>query len=264
MALNGLFVMLKSVFCMNEMTKKFLLIDNSNTRTKFMFAVDGKLQQLRLILPTKNITASELESLLRDYEFSCAVISSVVPSVAKIFEEVLSCPIHFVTYESPMELAFDYPAASSLGADRVANCMAAIEYGRFPCVVIDAGTAVTFDVVKCIDNKPTFCGGAISPGLSSYTSYLHQRTALLPQVDTTGSVYAIAQNTRDAIRSGAVLGFVGMVREIVNRIQEELGKTVHIVLTGGDAALIQRELYPDSIMVPNLTFHGLLQVANRL
>ena len=128
--------------------------------------------------------------------------------------------------------------------------------------MVDFGTAVTFDVVSA---RGDYVGGVIAPGLEAMTSFLYDRTALLPKLSLREPVAAIGKTTRDAMMSGAVFGYRGLVREILTRVRLENfpRRKSKIVATGGYAQLIARELPEISAVHPNLTLEGLRIIANR-
>jgi type III pantothenate kinase len=134
-------------------------------------------------------------------------------------------------------------------------------YGS-PAIVVDFGTAVTFDVVSAASD---YVGGVIAPGLEVMTNYLYQRTALLPKLTLREPPRAIGKTTRDAMMSGAVFGYRGLVREILRHLTAENfpKKKPHLVATGGYARLIARKLPEIEAVHPNLTLEGLRLVANR-
>jgi type III pantothenate kinase len=127
-----------------------------------------------------------------------------------------------------------------------------------PAVVVDSGTAVTFDVVSA---APAYCGGVIAPGLGAMTSYLAQKTALLPEIVLAEPTTAIGKSTVHAMQVGAVIGYRGLVREILARICAELPGRPVIIATGGDAELIARGIPEIDAVDPELTLEGLRQVA---
>jgi len=155
----------------------------------------------------------------------------------------------------------DYPQPNTIGADRLANAAAVAQlYGR-PAIVVDFGTAVTFDVVSASGD---YVGGVIAPGLEAMTSFLYQRTALLPKLTLHEPVSAIGRTTRSAMMAGAVYGYRGLVREIIARIRAESfprGK-VRVVATGGYAHLIARQLPEIEEVHDGLTLEGLRLIAN--
>ena len=131
-----------------------------------------------------------------------------------------------------------------------------------PAIVVDFGTAVTFDVVSAVGN---YVGGVIAPGLEAMTSFLYQRTALLPKLTLREPASAIGKTTRGAMMSGAIYGYRGLVREIIARIRAESfpRAKVRVVATGGYAHLIARRLPEIEAVHPGLTLEGLRLVANR-
>ncbi len=249
---------------MNNFQESVLLIDNSNTRTKLLLVSDEICESGLVYIPTAELTTSTLRNAVQGMLFSRAVVSCVVPEKRQLFQEVLGEACYFLSAESPCGMDFEYEPLSSLGADRVANALAAAEYGCFPCVAVDAGTAITFDVVVQQGAKKVYKGGAIAPGLRAFTDYLHRCTARLPEVRAEVPGRVIAQNTVDALKSGAIYGFCGLVKEMIARIEHELGTTVHVLLTGGDAELIRHVSDADFEVDPLLTLRGLLSVARHI
>ena len=159
-------------------------------------------------------------------------------------------------------VGIDYPAPQSIGADRLANAAAVAQLYGYPAIVVDFGTAVTFDVVSA---RGDYVGGVIAPGLEAMTSFLYDRTALLPKLSLREPVRAIGKTTRDAMLSGAVFGYRGLVREILVRVGRESfsrGKP-RVIATGGYAQLIARKLPEIEAVHPNLTLEGLRIIANR-
>ena len=158
-------------------------------------------------------------------------------------------------------VGIDYPKAQSIGADRLANATAVAELFGFPAIVVDFGTAVTFDIIS---ERRTYVGGVIAPGLEAITNFLYQRTALLPRISLKEPRRAVGKSTIEAMLSGAVFGYRGLVREILARIKAEQfpHKKVYVVATGGYARLIGGRLPEISIIRPHLTLEGLRIVAN--
>ena len=154
-----------------------------------------------------------------------------------------------------------YQPASDVGADRIVNVLAAVELFKADSIVVDFGTAVTFDIVSAQRN---YIGGVIAPGLESMTSFLYQHTALLPKLSLKEPRSTVGRSTIDAMRSGAVIGYRGLVREIIARIKAERfpREKVHVIATGGYADLIAARLREIDAVHPNLTLEGLRIVAN--
>src|SRR5213082_3706039 len=158
-------------------------------------------------------------------------------------------------------VGIDYPAPETIGADRLANAAAVAALYGCPAIVVDFGTAVTFDIVSA---QRKYVGGVIAPGLESMTNFLYQRTALLPKLSLREPRSAVGKSTIEAMRSGAVIGYRGLVREIIARIKAERfrGKKVHVIATGGYADLIAARLREIDAVHPNLTLEGLRIAGN--
>ena len=240
----------------------WLLVDNSNTRTKFALANAATLLEARAWLPTAEISPARLEEKLAGLEFEGTLLCSVVPEKARMLRDhlVKFGPVHPLTWRSEMGLTIDYPNPEQIGADRLANAIGVAARHGAPAIVIDFGTAVTFDVVAA---GPAYCGGVIAPGLGAMQDYLGRRTALLPQIELEEPASAIGKSTVEAMRAGAVFGYRGLVREIVARLRAEMGGEPKIVATGGDAALIARGLPEIGAVDPDLTLEGLRLAAIR-
>ena len=239
---------------------KLLLVDNSNTRTKFTLAEEDKALCDTFWIPTNEINRASLEEKLSGIHFDAALVCSVVPEKRAILEAYLGSlvPFHRLTHESPLGLEIDYPNPASIGADRLANAVGVVARHGAAAVVIEFGTAVTFDVVSA---APAYCGGVIAPGLGAMTEYLGRRTALLPTFEMAEPPSAIGKSTAGAMQSGAVIGYRGLVKEILAEIRRELNEDIHAVATGGDAALISRGVPEIEHVDPDLTLHGLRIVA---
>ena len=234
-----------------------LLIDNSNTRTKFALASGNSIAEWRAVIPTAELSTQTISEALSDITFEKATICSVVPKAAELLEEALGVPSHRISCHSEMPIRIDYPKPEQIGADRLANTVAAIAQFGGPSIVIDFGTAVTFDVAN---SEGDYLGGAIAPGTASLRDYLHRRTALLPAIQLSEPESAIGKSTEDAMQIGAVIGYRGLIREILSSIKEELGGEPQIIATGGDAALISAGMPEIAHLCPDLTLQGILTI----
>lgn len=241
----------------------WLLIDNSNTRTKLALGNADRLLPWRAVLPTAEISLESLEGLLREVSFDAVIVCSVVPAKAAVLKSYFDgkSPLHFLDAKSPLGMAVDYPQPSQIGADRLANAAGVLSRHGAPAIIIDFGTAVTFDVISA---EPAYCGGVIAPGLGAMSGYLPQKTALLPVIELAEPASAIGKSTVHAMQVGAVFGYRGLVKEILARICEELPGDPRIVATGGDAALIAQGVPQIVAVDQDLTLDGLRQVAGRV
>jgi type III pantothenate kinase len=167
-----------------------------------------------------------------------------------------------VSHKIALGVGIDYPRPETIGADRLANATAVVTLYGSPAVVVDFGTAVTFDVISRAGN---YVGGVIAPGLNAMTDYLHRRTALLPRVKLREPRHAVGRSTAEAMRSGAVHGYRGLVAEILRQILKEIGsvRPAHLIATGGDAKLIAGRSRLFSTISPTLTLEGLRLIGCR-
>ena len=240
----------------------YLLVDISNSYVKLAFASRQRIGKPAR-LPTSKLSAAALRRILRRRKVETIVVSSVVPKKNNaIVAGADSARVLFLTPKLDLGVGIDYPAPRSIGADRLANAAAVSQLYGYPAIVVDFGTAVTFDVVSAGGD---YVGGVIAPGLEAMTSFLYQRTALLPKLTLHEPKRAIGKTTRDAMMSGAVLGYRGLVREILLRLTAENfpRKKPRLIATGGYAQLIARKLPEIEAVHPNLTLEGLRLIANR-
>jgi type III pantothenate kinase len=243
-------------------TIDYLLVDISNSYTKLAFATARRLAK-PIRHPTNDLTVALLRRILRGRTVKTIVVSSVVPRTNKLITAAAgSSRLLFLSPQLDLGVGIDYPTPRSIGADRLANAAAVAQLYGCPAIVVDFGTAVTFDVVSA---RGDYVGGVIAPGLEAMTSFLYDRTALLPKLTLREPARAIGKTTREAMMSGAIFGYRGLVREILIRVNLENfgGRKPRIIATGGYAQLIARELPEIDAVHPNLTLEGLRIVANR-
>ena len=234
---------------------EFLLIDNSNSFTKFALSTRETIGPVRK-LRTAELDAISLRRILRGWRFARIVMCSVVPEKSALISQCLDgLPLHLVSHRSKLGVGIQYPRPRSIGADRLANAASAAAFHGTLCVVVDFGTAVTFDILS---SAKKYIGGVIAPGLEAMTDYLHQRTALLPKITLLEPPGPIGKSTRHAMLAGAVYGYRGLVREILAEIRGKLGvKKMKVVATGGYATLIAAGVREISTVHENLTLEGL-------
>ncbi len=254
---------------MEHRTLSTLLVDNSNTRTKF-FLWEGEMtaEPVCASLPTAELSVEGIRTLLasRGWSYETTLICSVVPQAVPVITEAVGGEVRLLGADSPMNIVVDYPKPETLGADRIANVIAAASFAPLPCVVMDFGTAVTFDVlVPAAEDggKPRFIGGVIAPGLGAMAQYLARNTALLPALEPQKPLHAIGRSTEEALHAGSCHGYCGLVRGILASIEAELGEKPCLVATGGDAGLLKSWLPDIDCVCPHLTFAGLALVADQ-
>ncbi|HEX7364195.1 MAG TPA: type III pantothenate kinase [Dehalococcoidia bacterium] len=187
-----------------------------------------------------------------------AIMCSVVPPLSGVFQEMCRRYLKVTPLmvesgvKTGVRIAMDNPR--EVGADRIVNAVAAHQLYGGPVIVIDLGTATTFDAVS---KEGDYLGGAIAPGIAIATEALFSRTAVLPRVELTHPKRAIGRNTVAAMQSGIVFGYAGLIEGIVTRIQKELGVKAKVVATGGYSELLARETSAIEEVNPDLTLIGL-------
>lgn len=185
----------------------------------------------------------------------CSVVPRVTPKVRSTIHSSWKLRAIELTPKTLCGVGIDYPKPNTIGPDRLANAVAARYHLGAPSVVVDFGTAVTFDVV---DARGNYVGGIIAPGLAAMTDYLHEKTALLPRIKIREIKSPIGKSTEHAMLVGAVHGYRGLVRELINELKRELKvKRLPVVATGGYAKLIAAKLPEISAVEMNLTLEGL-------
>jgi type III pantothenate kinase len=185
----------------------------------------------------------------------CSVVPKATPAVKRYVHQEWGLECLELNPATVRGVGIRYPKPWSIGPDRLANAVAArIRFGA-PALVVDFGTAVTFDVV---DRRGDYVGGIIAPGLAAMTDYLHEKTALLPRIRIREVRTAIGKSTEQAMLIGAVHGYRGLVRELIAELKRELkARRLPVVATGGYANLIAAGLPEISAVEPNLTLEGL-------
>ncbi|MDP4849719.1 MAG: type III pantothenate kinase [Verrucomicrobiales bacterium] len=238
----------------------YLLINNNNTRTKFALASGDELLEHRSIA-SRDVTVAAVTALVADWDYDRVVLASVVPAnIPDLLASQAGKKVVELSHRIPLGVAEDLSDPTKIGADRLANAVAVAQRQiDGPVIVVDFGTAVTFDI---IDRRPAYIGGVIAPGLDAMRHYLHQKTALLPEIDLARPDTAIGKTTVHAMQSGAFHGYRGLVKEILHQIENEMGEPAKVIATGGYAGLIAEGLPVISSVEPYLTMQGLLHVAH--
>jgi len=239
----------------------YLLVDVSNSYTKLAFASTKRIST-PVRIATNKLSSSIFSRFLGQRTVRKVVVSSVVPKKNRMISKAAGkTGVLWLNSTVKLGVGIDYPAPETIGADRLANAAAVAALYGCPAIVVDFGTAVTFDIVSA---RRSYIGGVIAPGLEAVTNFLYQRTALLPKLSLKEPRRAIGRSTIDAMLSGAVFGYRGLVREILARIRAEQfssGK-LHVVATGGYARLISAHLPEITAVRAQLTLEGLRIMAN--
>jgi len=243
--------------------RDYLLIDISNSYAKLAFASTRRVSAPTRIA-TDELSSGVIARFLRKRNVGKVVVSSVVPAKnSAILKAAAKADVLWLNWKLKLGIEIDYPKPQSIGADRLANAAAVTALYGYPAVVVDFGTAVTFDIVSV---RRAYVGGVIAPGLEAMTNFLYQRTALLPKLSLKEPRRATGKSTIEAMLSGAVFGYRGLVREILAQIKAEQfpsrRRGICVVATGGYARLIARRLPEIDVVHPNLTLDGLRIAAN--
>lgn len=239
-----------------------LLLDIGNTHTHVGLAGARGIRRhadLRTAGWRSGAAAKELAAFVGSARVDGCCLCSVVPSVtARVERRVKQMGVPSVlrlTHQTLRGVGIRYPRPETIGPDRLSNALAVRVRHGAPAVVVDFGTAVTFDVV---DAAGCYAGGVIAPGLSLMTDYLHEKTALLPRIEIRDVTSSIGKSTEEAMRIGAVHGYRGLVRELLTRLRAELGPgPIPVIATGGYARLISKGLPEIDAVEPLLTLEGL-------
>jgi len=239
-----------------------LLLDIGNTHTHLGLANDRHVVRQADLLTADWFTGRAQVRLRRwvgRVPVSGAALCSVVPRATPHVQQAVSAVWERRCLElncrTVTGLGIDYPRPRTIGADRLANAVAARHWFGAPVVILDFGTAVTFDVV---DRRGCYIGGVIAPGLAAMTDYLHEHTALLPRVRIRECRRVIGRSTEEAMLAGAVYGYRGLIREVLRGLKQELGvRRLPVVATGGYARLMAAKLPEIQAVRPDLTLEGL-------
>lgn len=250
-----------------------LVVDIGNTNTALGIFLEKKLIEDWKIRTERERTSDEysltLLSLLNSagietQEIKSVIISSVVPPLTPVFQNLCQKLFQLrplvvvpglktgmpILYENPLEV----------GADRVVVAVAAFEKYGGPCVVVDFGTATTFDAIS---SRGEYLGGAIAPGIQISAEALFLKTAKLPRIEIRKPKKAIGRSTVASMQAGLFFGYVGLISNIIKRIKRELGGEAKVIATGGFAAQISPEIKSIDVNESHLTLEGLRIIYER-
>lgn len=237
-----------------------LLVDVGNTSTSFGLWRNGKVSCIHAVrggITNPRAVRAALHEMKAE-RAAAAMIASVVPVRDPLWTDLLEKEYgitpEFLTSATPLPIGVDYPHPEQIGADRLCDAVGAVARHGAPVAVADFGTALTFDVVNA---RGAYIGGLIAPGLPLMSSYMHEKTAKLPEVDlTAGEIPAWGDSTENAMRLGALHAHRGAVREIFAVIRKKVGRKTALCATGGYAARAVEGI-KDCFIEPDLTLFGL-------
>ncbi len=249
-----------------------LTIDLGNTNTVFGVYDSGELTHSWRLSTYRQRTADEHVMLLRNLfsiknidvsAVNSVIVASVVPPLDPILGEVsrrsFGVDATFVTAENAgIRILYNDP--SEVGADRIVDAVAVLDRYRIPAIVVDLGTATTFDAITA---EGEYLGGLISPGIEVSAAALIDQAARLPRIDIQKPQELIGRSTVASLQSGFFWGYVSLVDGVIDRMKDELGRETSVIATGGMATLIEAESRWIETTDPNLTLHGLYLVARK-
>ena len=232
-----------------------LAIDIGNT-----FIKCGIFHKQKIVDRASVQSAEELLSFFKKYTLSKIILSSVVPNKSKEFINYLNkrfnLPVYVVNYKNTnLKLKVQEPA--SVGNDRICNIFSAIKLYSAPLIVIDFGTATTYDVVN---SREEFIGGIIAPGVETSAENLISKAALLDDISFDFPSKVIGNNTKNNIQSGLMFGAVSQVEGLVNKIETESKTKYTVILTGGFSSLLSSHLNTSHIVDVDLTLKGMFYI----
>lgn len=239
-----------------------LLFDIGNTHTHVGLADENRVRR-QMDVPTREWSGGKAEAQVRRFVGRARVqgvsVCSVVPrctqKVVTAARRNWKVSPYLLNSKTIQGVGIRYPRPETIGPDRLSNALAVrVLYGA-PSLVVDFGTAVTFDVVN---RAGEYIGGIIAPGLAAMTDYLHEKTALLPKIRIRDVKAVVGKNTEQAMLIGAVHGYRGLVKELIAELKSDLGtRSLPVVATGGYAALMARGVPQISDVNSLLTLEGL-------
>jgi type III pantothenate kinase len=247
---------------------KLIVIDVGNTSTAVGLWSNGRVIDVSHF-DDGMLSALEkvLDYITRDKVQGVAYLS-VVPKIDKEwrgFVKRQGVPFHQISSKdfnvAKLGISLDYPKPETIGADRLADAVAAVDCYGAPILVCDFGTAFTAAVITkdCV-----WRGGVIAPGFPLMRDYLFERTAKLPKMELGGECPKIGRSTEEAMRFGALVGYRGMVREIVNELSANFNSTFKLVATGGFAKWVLKDIGMPFVINPTLTLYGAGFIAERI
>ncbi|HEY5493081.1 MAG TPA: type III pantothenate kinase [Candidatus Anoxymicrobiaceae bacterium] len=248
-------------------------IDVGNTQTVIGVFKDGRLREHWRISTERERTADEIALTLGGFlafvgwdldMIDGMIISSVVPEMTRALihmaNDILELDPLVVDSDTDTGIPILYEDPRQVGADRLVNAVAAVDKYGAPCIVVDFGTATTWDA---IDREGRYLGGTIAPGLEISANALFRQAARLSRVELVPPGNAVGRNTVESMQSGIINGTAGQVDRLVELFKEELGQDAHVIATGGLAEVVVARCRTVDVTDPLLTLDGLKLIYER-
>ncbi len=250
-----------------------LVVDIGNTQTVFGIVIDSKIKIHWRITSSLARTEDEIGILLKDYfkhsgysfsDVKGVCISSVVPDLSQAYiwmsQKYLEIDALVINSDLDLGMKIKYRDPKVVGADRLCNAVAGIKkYGK-PLIILDFGTATTFD---CIDANGDYVGGVIAPGIETSIAALHRKAAKLPLIELEIPDFFIGQTTEESIQIGILRGTIHSVQGIIKDLRTELGQSTKVIATGGLAKVIVKKTDIINEVDPFLSLEGIALIYNR-
>jgi type III pantothenate kinase len=250
-----------------------LMIDIGNTQTVVgLFDKDKLKYNWRLsstLLRTEDEKWAVLTSFFKDINFDHKnidgiAISSVVPNITIIYdrmvEKYLNKKALHITSNLNLGMEILYENPNAVGADRICNAVAGKKKYGFPLIILDFGTATTFD---CIDSNGNYIGGVICPGIESAASVLHHKAARLPKIELEFPAKVIGTNTEESMQSGIMFGIIEMIEGLIKKISIEMQSEPKVIATGGLATIISTKTNCIKAIDSELNLTGIYNIYKR-
>lgn len=253
--------------------KMLLAVDIGNTNIALGIFDEKKLLHHWKLRSEREKTSDEYEVVLLNLlslahlgaeDITSIIISSVVPPLTPVFQDLgqelmgVRPLVIGPGLKTGMPILYENP--QEVGADRVVASVAAFEKYGGPVIVVDFGTATTFDAVS---SRGEYLGGAIAPGIQIAAEALYLKTAKLPRIEIKKPRQAIGRTTVTSMQSGLYFGYIGLVSKVISEISKELGERTHVVATGSFAAQIHSDLEQIDHLEPFLVLEGLRIIQER-
>lgn len=245
-----------------------LTIDIGNTNILIGLYRNRKLVSHWRISTQKNLTGDDYGGILKNLfpfeKVEGAIICSVVPYLKEQFKELFKKNLKLdpviVEYELDLGITLDYENKKEIGADRIASAVGAYYLYKKGCIIVDLGTAITFDVIS---PKGSYLGGVIAPGIGISSKALFANADLLHPVNLEEKDFVIGKNTTESLQIGIIHGFISMIEGMVEKFKKKLNFTPLIILTGGEATKISKAVKFSHITNLFLTLEGLRIIYKR-
>lgn len=245
-----------------------ITIDLGNTAISAALFEGGNLKRQNKLFTPSRMSVEFLQRLigpLPDFRSCDCIISSVVPpldeDLKRSLQRLLTAPIHFLNHRTDTGMVIKIDDPNELGADRIADSVGALHFFDPPLIVVDSGTATTFDLV---DQQHQYIGGTIFPGIGLSLNALAERTAKLPQIDFRIPESIVGTNTEESIRAGIFYSYIGGINYMIKEYKAVLGRRTKVIVTGGLIKDFQDKIESVDLYEPHLIHFGLHNIFQRI